>query len=334
MSKAPTGRELAAELCRKFPNTAKKALARKLYDENKERFPSLEAARSAVRSATGACGEYKRKASKPPVPIPLGKAGWKPECPPSFAEPWLPLQIDGPCRVLSLSDIHLPYHCKEAVEAAVKYGKKLKPDVVVLNGDTHDFYRCSRYQQDPKKRSLKDEILAGRDFLSWLRGQYKTARIIYKLGNHDEWWNKYIWNKCVEMFDLDNLQLHNVLHFEEFGIERVDDNPIMAGALPMLHGHEIGKGIFSPVNPARGAFLRTNHTVIIGHLHRSSSHAESDMWHAETMTWSQGCLCALTPEYARINRWNHGFAHIDVAADNQFNVHNYRLSSDYEVRTA
>ncbi len=155
------------------------------------------------------------------------------------------------------------------------------------------------------------------------------------MGNHDERWDVFIWNRAPELFDLENVQLHNVLDFEKYGIERVGDNPILAGKLPILHGHEFGRGgVAAPVNPARGAFLRCNHTVLIGHLHRPSSHAESNMWHDETMTWSTGCLCDLTPEYARINKWAHGFAHIDVASDGQFNVHNHRLGSDYTVRSA
>jgi hypothetical protein len=62
----------------------------------------------------------------------------------------------------------------------------------------------------------------------------------------------------------------------------------MCGELPVLHGHEKGKGISSPVNQARGAFLRLLHTVLEGHGHRTSGHAESDMWHRETFLLEHG----------------------------------------------
>lgn len=337
MAKAPTQISLAAALCREFEDVPSLTLARKLYGANKERFPNLEAARSAIRAVRGAHGVEKRRhvAGENKVFREPGKAGWVPSCPPSSAEPWLPVQIDGPCRVLILSDVHAPYHCREALEAAVKYGRKLKPDVVLINGDWMDFHQISRWEKDPKKRDTAYEITVGKEGLSWLRGQFPKARFIFKLGNHDERLTKYVYQKCPELFGLAGLELHHVLNFEEFGIERVNDNPILLGKLPVLHGHEFGKsGIAAPVNPARGAFLRTNHTVLVGHLHRPSSHADANMWHDETMTWSTGCLCGLQPEYARINKWGWGFAHIDVAADNQFNVHNYRLSSAFEVRTA
>lgn len=334
MQKPPTGRELATEMCRRLPGATTHALARKLREEHPERFATKNAADLAIRRARGAQGKKSRAEQPPTAPRPHGKTGWKPECPPSLAEDWGPIQIDGPAKVLVLSDIHVPYHSKEAVEAAVKYGKRLKPDVVLLDGDICDFYRISRFQQDPKKRDLASEIGYARDLLSWIRGQFRNARIIYKMGNHDERWDVYIWNRAPELFNLDCVQLHNVLEFENVGLERVGDNPVICGKLPVLHGHELGRGLYAPVNPARTAFLKMLDTCLIGHLHRSSSNSESDWKHNETVAWSMGCLCGLSPEFARVNRWNRGFAFVNIAADNQFDLHNLRLSSDFKVRTA
>jgi len=58
------------------------------------------------------------------------------------------------------------------------------------------------------------------------------------------------------------------------------------------------------------------------------------MFGSETTTWSQGCLCNRSPDYAKFNKWNWGFAFADVANDGSFDLMNYRLSADYEVRTA
>lgn len=336
MAKRPTKADAARELIKKFPKLASLTLGRMLYEQNSTWFPTQDAANQCIRYARGKRGGRLRRSAKvacPDTVLPK-RHKWVHECPPSAAEPWLPVPIDGPAKILSLSDTHFPYHDKDSVEAAVKWGKKFKPDVIVLNGDWMDFYGISRFEKNPKARDFKYEIEIGRDSLSWLRGSFPAARIIYKLGNHDDRWDKFIWKKAPEIWNIDNVQLHNLLHFEDFGIERVGDNPIMAGLLPVFHGHELGKGISSPVNPARGAFLRTLHTILVGHHHRSSSHAEPNLWHDETMTWSQGCLCDRTPEYARVNKWNLGFAAIEVAADNEFNLHNLRISNDYKVRTA
>jgi hypothetical protein len=80
--------------------------------------------------------------------------------------------------------------------------------------------------------------------------------------------------------------------------------------------------------------LRLLHTVLEGHGHRTSGHAESDMWHRETFCWSTGCLCDLTPEYARVNRWNWGFATVTVDTAGSFDVDNYRISAKGEIRSS
>lgn len=331
-AKTPTHKSLAEALCRECPDAPNQTLARRLYEENKSRFSNVDAARSAIRRVRGNYGNKERQYATQERRN--GKAGWKPECPPSSAEPWEPVRIDGPCRALILSDTHIPYHSKEALDAAVKHGKKLKPDVVVINGDYMDFHTVSFWMKDPKKRDIVYECQIGDHGLSWLRGQFPKARFIYKLGNHEERLTKYIWQKCPELYGLEGLELHNVLHFEDYSIERVNDNPILCGKLPILHGHEAGKGISAPVNPARGLFLKTLHSCLEGHYHRTSTHCEPDMFKSETTTWSQGCLCDMSPEYARVNKWNLGFAYVEVDKDGEYNVHNYRLSSDYKVRTA
>jgi predicted phosphodiesterase len=325
----------ARQLCREFPDTPTRALARKLYAANSEHITNLESARKAVLVVRGANGKKHQYKADPACARPKGKSGWKPACPPSLAEEWTPVQLDGPCNVLSLSDAHIPYHRREAIEAAVSYGKRLKPDVLLLNGDWADFYNVSRWEKDPKQRDLRGELDSVKQSLEWLRSQFKHARFIYALGNHEERFDKWIWNKAVELWNVEAIQLHNILDFERLGIERVDEVPVMAGKhLPILHGHQLLKGAFSPVNQARGAFLRTIHSNLTAHGHRTSTHCEPDMWGREITCWSQGALCNLRPPYARFPKWNWGFAHIEVASDSQFNMHNLRISEDFNVRAA
>jgi predicted phosphodiesterase len=265
-----------------------------------------------------------------------GKSGWVPECPPSSAEPWLPYNIEGPARIGVLSDIHIPYHNQKALQSAVSHLKKhFKPTHILINGDFIDFHTISRWERDPKSRTLADECKIGVECLSWLRGQFKNAEFTYKLGNHCERLDKYIWNKAPELWGLSNVQLRSVLEFEKFSIAEVgDQRPIMAGKLPIFHGHELPRGQSSPVNPARGAYMRTAHTMLMGHLHRPSTHTEPDMFKNDTTCWSTGCLCDCSPQYARINKWSHGFCHVEVEKDGAFNVHNFQITKGGEVRPA
>lgn len=329
---APSHADLARALVDKFPDSSMHQLARILYRDNKERFRDVHAARVIISRVCGRMGKGCRV--KVTHPLPPRDRSWN-KCPPSLAEPWEPFVLPTPCRVLSLSDAHVPYHAPKAIEAAVEHARKhYKPDVLLLNGDHADFYSISRWERDPKKRYLVKELGIVDDSLGWLKGKFPKALRAYKCGNHDERWDKFIWNRAPELWDLPQCRLDAILHLEKHGFEFVtDQRPVMAGNLPVFHGHELGKGIFSPVNPARGAYLRAAHTILIGHSHVPSTHAQPDLWHSETTCWSQGCLCDLRPEYARINKWAWGFAVIEVDNKGEFNLHNFKVTKEGKVRT-
>lgn len=331
-----TKSEVARRLVERMPEAPARTLARRLVTDYPELFPNVENARKSVLYVLGTGGtKNKRSVANKTSFRKARKAGWKPEFPPSSAEDWKPLELSVPGVVLSLSDLHVPYHDKKAIDAAVAHVKKKhRITHLVLNGDYGDFYRISRFQRNPLKRSLRDELEAQRDGLVWLAEKFPNARKFFKRGNHDERWNHWVWNHAPEMADCEHMQLGDVLKLANYGYEEVGDEPIMAGILPILHGHELGHGPASPVNPARGAFMRTLSTVLVGHHHQTSTHAQGNMWHKEKAAYSQGCLCNLSPEYARVNKWNHGFAVIEVAKDRSFEVLNYRIGTGGAVRAA
>lgn len=313
----------AERLCRQFPNTATRTLAKRLSESHQV---TLEQARTTVRKVRGNSGDAERKSAT--VPRPNGKAGTKPELPPSIAEPWLPFNLGSGFKLAVLSDLHIPYHDDRAVRSAVAYCKRRRPDVVLINGDFADFYSISRHQKDPKKRNFRQEVEAVQAGLAWIRSEFKNARIVYKAGNHEERWQHWLWNSAPEICDFERMTLGQWLDADKYGIEVVtDQRPIMAGRLPILHGHELGKGISAPVNPARGAFLRTLSTIMVGHSHRTSQHTEPDWKHIDTTCWSTGCLCDLSPQYAVVNKWNLGFAFVPVDESGGWHVENLRVSS-------
>jgi len=261
-------------------------------------------------------------------PRPRREAGAGPSMPPSKAEPWGPYTLDVTGTVGVLSDIHVPYHDQTALAAAVDQLRGDRIDALVLNGDVCDFYAISRYIKDPRKRNFKGEVASAREMLVWIRHQFPNIPIVLKAGNHEERYSHWLWQHAPEISDEKRMGLDQWLDLPDRGIDYVDDQrPIMAGSLPILHGHEKGKGISAPVNQARGAFLRLHHTVLEGHGHRTSAHCEPDMFGREVFCWSTGCLCDLHPEYARINKFNHGFASVRVEASGEFNVNNFRIAN-------
>ena len=326
--------KLAQKLHDEFPDTPTLTLARRLYKENSKDFPSLEAARNSLRYVRGTTGKHNRQKRGLKAPLKKGYAGQQPALPPTEAKEWKPVVLKLPCKVLCLSDLHIPYHSEIAVNAAVEWGMEHQPDVIVLNGDVADFYTISRWEKDPNARNFVAETDAIEQTLEWLQRCFPDARKIYMEGNHEERYTKYIWQKAPELWGVDNVRIQEILHVADYGFEYIDGRrPVMAGKMCIMHGHEINA--HGGVNPARTAFLRTSTSVLIGHLHRTSTHAESDMWHSETVTFSQGCLCDLRPEYCRVsNKWNWGFAFVAAEKDGQFDVTNLRISKQGHVRTA
>jgi len=326
---------MARRLVRQFPDAPARTLARRLVAESNNAI-TLEQARSRIRLQYGVAGSRNRKIYKAACPRPQRKAGEVLRPPLSVAEPWTPYRLDVIGAVGILSDVHVPYHSDMAVAAAIRHLHEQTLSAILLNGDIADFYAISRYTKDPTQRDFKGELEALRAFFAFLRQEFPKIPIVYKEGNHENRWQQWLWAHAAEISDDPRMSLQSWLDLDKHDIVWVDNQrPVMLGKLPVLHGHELPKGMAAPVNVARGAFLRTLSTVLVGHSHRTSNHAESDMWHHETGCWSTGCLCDLRPDYCRVNRWNHGFAVVEIQSDREtFDVFNYRIMHDGSVRSA
>ena len=326
--------EKARKLCQMHPDAPSRTLAKRLVKECNGAI-TVHQARMRIQRQFGVQGERSRKRVKSVAPRAPRNAGEILAMPKSMAGEWTPHRLDvlGPVGILS--DVHVPYHSEIAVAAAIGFLKDQNLSALLLNGDIADFYAISRYMKDPSQRDFKGELEAVRDFVAYLRQEFPNIPIVYKAGNHEERWQHWLWQHAAEISDDPRMSLGAWLDLDKHGVALVEDQrPVMLGKLPVLHGHELPKGMAAPVNVARGAFLRTLSTVLVGHSHRTCNHAESDMWHHETACWSTGCLCDLRPDYARINRWNWGFAMATIHKGGAFDVQNFRVMGDGTVRTA
>ena len=325
---------MARRLCKAHPDAPSLSLARRLVKETNGAI-TLHQARMRISRQFGVQGNASRKEIKAVAVRKPRKAGEIYAMPKSMAEPWTPyvMKVLGPIGIIS--DVHVPYHSEIAVAAAVGFLKDQNLAGLLLNGDIADFYAISRYMKDPTQRDFKGELEAVRTFIQWIRSEFPEIPIVYKLGNHEERWTHWLWQHAAEISDDPRMSLGAWLDLDKHGVELVEDQrPIMLGQLPVFHGHELPRGMAAPVNVARGVWMRMKGTGMVGHHHRTSNHAESDWRHKETANWSVGCLCDLTPEYARVNAWNHGFAVATVHKGGAFDVNNYRVMGDGTVRSA
>ena len=309
----------------KFTKTPTRSLAKIISEEHPLDF-SNESARTSIRRLRGET-KIGRKIPKHESTMEERKQrmGWA-GVPKTEYDPQANFEIPkGNNRILVLSDIHLPYHDEQALQIAIDWAVQRKPNAILLNGDTMDMYMASRFIKDRRLRDLAYEIEMTRQFLIDLKELFDCP-IYFKLGNHEDRWENYLKTVAPELLGIAAFELKNVLWFGEIGVTEIKSKQtVKAGNLHILHGHEFGHSVFSPVNPARGLYMRAKASSMIGHHHQTSEHSEKDLKGEVVTCWSLGCLCGLSPEYMPYNRWNHGFAYVETKENGDFEVQNKRI---------
>ena len=320
---------LARDYRTKYPDMPTKKLARIMYNENNLLFTNEETARSSLRYIEGKNGANHRL-----VKAVTGSEFFKVEdrarnpynLPASDETAFEPYIIKGHKKVLILSDIHVPYHSIDAITAALHYAKKSKPDALLLNGDTIDCHRLSRFIKDPKKRNFKLELDTFKALFDIFEKELK-CKIYFKIGNHEERYEHFLYEKASELVGVEEFEFENIIKARARGIEIIGDKrPMKLNNLWGIHGHEYVGGISAPVNPARGLFLKAKVSTFQGHNHQTSEHTEPTLTGKMVTTWSLGCLSELHPAYMPLNKWNHGFAEVDLDPNGEdFEFNNKRI---------
>lgn len=324
-----TNTEIVKEYLAKYPNLPNLTLAKLIYKENSGSFISRDAVYYKIRYYTGKMGEknrgrLERGGNTEFIKTELGKLNPF-VLPESDADTWEPYHLPkSATKILVLSDVHLPYHDVKALQLAIQYGKEHQMNTVLLNGDILDFYMLSKYMKDVRKRNLPGELETLRQFISYIKQEIPNVKIYYKLGNHEERYQIWMFVKAPELLGMPEFEIETLIQSRAAGVEVISDKRIVyAGKLPILHGHEIqGSGT---VNPARTLFLKTKQSALKGHSHISSENNGKTLSGEIITTWSTGCLCDQHPEYARINDWNLGFADVRVSDNGDFRVSNKRI---------
>ncbi|MFN5425586.1 MAG: metallophosphoesterase [Bacteroidota bacterium] len=325
-SKADIARSYRDKYGMKMPSLK---LARIMYAENNLTFKDVEDARDKLRYIEGKKGENQiDKIKKTTYMMPQDRPKNPYNLPESYQEKRTPFKLPTACNnILLISDLHIPYHDIDAITLALNYGVENKINTIFINGDLIDNHQVSRFEKDPKKRSVKEEFDATKQFLRSLRATFPNAHIYWLKGNHCIRWEKFLMQKASEIWDDPYFHLEERLQLNEERVHLLDDKVLVkAGKLSITHGHHVFKGVFAPVSPARGAFLRTKQTVIVGHLHRASHHPEITLDGEVISCWSTGCLCELRPDYSPlVSNSQHGFAHIIVEKSGDFHVKNFQI---------
>lgn len=302
-------------------------LARIIYKENNLLFGSVERVRTVLRAIEGKAGgaKYSRTKVTHATPDRVRNPYKIPESSATIRDNFV---LPKSCNdILLISDLHIPYHDVEAVNIAIDYGVKNRVNTVMINGDLMDFHNASRFEKDPRKRSIKFEFDTTKAFLVALRDAFPDAEIYWLKGNHCIRYEHWLMTKVHEIFDDEYYHLENRLRLNEQRIHLIDDKTLVkAGQLSITHGHHVMRGFFSPVNSARGAWMKAKQSVIIGHVHKVSNHVEVNLDGQTFGCWSTGSLCELRPDYSPlVSNYQHGFAHVIVDNDGTFAVKNMQI---------
>lgn len=312
--------EIVIEYLKKYRTATSSSIADVLYRDHPSIFQSKEHARNRVRwyrgTRKGGHGDCVSSEYLVPRNIP------EPEY-----ERFGIYELSGDVYpVIIGADAHIPYHDRDALEIFIDRAVEINAKTIILDGDWIDMYQLSRFARDPRYRSVKEEIATFRLVMEELRSACPNAKILYKLGNHEERYFIYLANQAPEIFDLTSFSLENVLKTKEFGIEIIGDKRVIKiGSLHVIHGHEYSGGATSPVNPARGLFLKARKNAIMAHCHKSSEHPGTTIDGDVFSCWSIGSLCQLHPQYCVLNDWNLGFAEVYEEDDGMFRVDNRKI---------
>ena len=333
--------QLAQQYAVKYPELPTLTLAKKMFHDFPTIFSSIENARDAIRYRRGESGKLDREKaassgglvvsrkkktlnllnqSKNPFDLPESIA-------PSRADYVLPASCTS---VLWMSDIHIPNHDAEALETAIRHGVKNKVNCIVIGGDLLDNTPFSRFDHKPTLNDARQYFVDCIRFLSSLRRTFPNAKIILMEGNHDAWYKRWLITKAPMLFNDSYYQLPERLGLNNFNIEFVaEERLVRAGKLFLAHGHTLIRSVFAPVNAARGVFLRSKASTLIGHVHSTSNHSESNLKGDIINCYSVGCLCTLHPDYDPHNtKHNQGFAHIEIdPKTGEYFVRNFRIQN-------
>lgn len=303
-------------------------LARIMYAENNLLFTDTEDARLSLRRIEGKVGNEKhgckvthKMEERPKNPYNL------PQSDESVFDPFI---ISGHKHIGLISDIHIPYHSISCVTCAIDKFIQVGIDALILNGDIIDALKLSKYEKDPRLRSFSEELESLAEFMTSLKAALPGVKIYYKIGNHEERVDDFIYRKAHELVGVPEFSLNELIR-KRVGVDVDiigDKRVIHVNELDIIHGHEFSQGFFSPVNVARGLSLRAKTNAIQGHNHQVSEHTETDLRGRLKTTWSLGCACELNPKYMPINKWSHGFATVEVDPNGtDFHVNNYRVKN-------
>lgn len=209
--------------------------------------------------------------------------------------------------IVVFSDSHFwPGIRSPAFEALLRVIKKLKPKIVISNGDAFDGASISRH--DPlgwqKLPKVIEELDATKNYLEEIERAAAGAERLFIVGNHDSRFDRRLAAEISEFEDVPGTRLQHHLRQWQFCYAAM----VNEETEPSFFIHTIRGGVHAP----RNNVLAAGCTVFTGHLHSQKAMPVTTLLH----DWEGvdgGMIAPRTgPQFAYVSAkptdWREGFA--------------------------
>jgi hypothetical protein len=222
---------------------------------------------------------------------------------------------------LVAGDFHFPMASKDTIAILLETIVALRPQRLILNGDTVDLLAVSRYPKDQRHTwDLRQEVTAFHEFLHMVRSVSAAwnMEIVETEANHSgngtaSRWHRYLSDRVPVLYGHPKAQ--ELLNYEtwfypEWCPIRLQDHALIADELLVIHGDMVRK---HAAYSARGHAEKWHSSVMHSHTHRMGSSLEripAVGLRPEQVrrAYEIGCMCDLNPSYVSAPNWTNGFA--------------------------
>ena len=223
-----------------------------------------------------------------------------------------------------ISDLHIPFEDKRAVEVMLKIHQHVRPEMVIINGDMLDFKELSNFVRDKlADRPIKDSIS---DAIEVIKKLQRYSTVVYHEGNHEIRLQNYLFARAPELeyFIKFNELINNKLKTEIEFVEMVGkDSMAKYFNDQLLVGHFNRISRYSAYT-AKMLVEDYKVSVVQGHTHRLGTYYTTGA-NCTYQGHESGCLCNIHPEYTHSPNWQQGFLiAYDAANIETVNIHDGR----------
>lgn len=237
------------------------------------------------------------------------------------------ITVTGDVRGIVFSDIHAPFHDKNAIALAAKVAKWWQPQVAIYNGDDLDFYQLSRFDKNPARTwRTQDEIdIWHIECVAPINAALGKCRKIKVPGNHEDRLRRKLWAN-PDLFGLRSLELPELLQLTQYGIEYAELRVRLGNVLEVSHGTRVAKWAGYTARSEQ-ELRRYSIDTITGHVHRAGRFATrvGDRYSAG---YEAPCLASLDPEYMVDPDWAQGVTLFQIVG-NKAHVQTVLFTLDY-----